>query len=281
MQIINTISNLQSLVSGNKNSFKIGLVPTMGALHEGHMSLVKKAIIESDLTVVSIFVNPTQFNNSDDLEKYPRNLDADAKLLESISDEIVIFAPNVSEIYPDGQYSNTYDFQGLDTVMEGAFRAGHYNGVATIVEKLLRIVKPKNAYFGEKDFQQLQIIRYLVELQKIPVHIIGCPIVREPNGLARSSRNERLSTEMRDKAAFIYSTLLESKKKFKKMSANKVLSWGKKQFDEHPDFDLEYLSIADAKTLEVVNRKKPDTKYMLFIAVYAEEIRLIDNIALN
>ncbi|MCL4127273.1 UNVERIFIED_CONTAM: hypothetical protein GTU68_011120 [Idotea baltica] len=227
----------------------------MGALHDGHMSLVKKAIEENDLTVVSIFVNPTQFNNNDDLVKYPRTLEADALLLRDISDNLIVFAPSVDDMYPKGQHSNNYDFNGLDKVMEGAFREGHYNGVATIVEKFLTTVKPNNAYFGEKDFQQLQIIRNLVALKKIPVRIIGCPIIREPNGLARSSRNERLSKEMRKEASFIYNTLLEFKKKFEKMR--------------------------DAASLEVINQKKTNTKYMLFIAVYAEEIRLIDNIALN
>ncbi|MBM1104873.1 pantoate--beta-alanine ligase [Aurantibacter crassamenti] len=281
MKIVRTKNELKSLLSGLDTSSGVGLVPTMGALHEGHMSLVKKAFDENAITVVSVFVNPTQFDNNDDLEKYPRTLDADIELLKQISDEIIIFAPSVSNIYPDGQYSETYDFKGLDQVMEGAFREGHYNGVATIVEKFLNLVEPTKAYFGEKDFQQLLIIKNLVALKKIPVEIIGCPIVREENGLARSSRNERLSKKMRDEASFIHSTLSEAKNKFEKMSANKVLAWGKKQFEKHPDLDLEYLNIAEASTLKLTKRKKPKTKYMLFIAVYAEGIRLIDNIVLN
>ncbi|MRI01956.1 pantoate--beta-alanine ligase [Kriegella sp. EG-1] len=281
MQIINSIADLRSYLSSEQEPFKLGLVPTMGALHDGHMSLVSKAVNQNDITVVSIFVNPTQFNNSDDLDKYPRTLEADINLLNKISEDIIVFAPKATEIYPKGLYSNSYDFDGLDKVMEGAFREGHYNGVGTIVEILLNIIEPNKAYFGEKDFQQLQIIRNLVAKQNIPVEIIGCSIVREPNGLARSSRNERLSSEMREKASFIYKTLQISKKKFENMSANKVLKWGKKQFEEHADFELEYLCIADAATLEVVSRKKPNAKYILFIAVYAEDIRLIDNIALN
>jgi len=245
------------------------------------MSLVQKAVAENTVTVVSIFVNPTQFDNAKDLEKYPKQLDTDIKLLKTAFDDLVVFSPDAKEIYPEGEKSKSYDFGILENVMEGAFREGHFDGVGTIVEKLLTLVKPDKAYFGEKDFQQLQIIRKLVEIQKIPVKIIGCPIVREDNGLAMSSRNGRLSKSMMKEASFIYRTLKAIKKKFGTESASKVLKWGRKQFAEHPDLELEYLIIADTKTLKSIEKKRPNIKFRAFIAVYAENVRLIDNIALN
>ena len=208
MLVFQTKNELKTyLTISNSNAKKIGMVPTMGALHLGHASLVEKAISENDLTVVSIFVNPTQFNNQEDLLKYPSTFEKDSQLLKSISKDIIIFAPSVSEMYSDHVASKKYDFQGLDKVMEGAFREGHFDGVGTIVESLLLTASPDRAYFGEKDFQQLQIIKKLVRLQNIPVAIIGCPILRESNGLAMSSRNERLSKELRKEAGFIYETL--------------------------------------------------------------------------
>lgn len=253
----------------------------MGALHHGHMALVQQAVDENTISVVSVFVNPTQFNNVEDLDKYPRTLDADRALLKKISDEIVVFAPGTSEIYPDGQNSKSHDFRGLELVMEGAFREGHFDGVGTVVEKLLLLVKPDRAYFGEKDYQQLQIIRKLVELKKIPVEIIGCPIVREASGLAMSSRNQRLSKAMRKEASFIYKTLKSVKKKFGTKSAQKVMDWAKKQFEAHPDLKLEYIVIAETDTLRPIKEKRPNTQYRVFVAVYAGEVRLIDNAALN
>jgi len=279
--IAKTIKQLKSHLAKLDTKTSLGLVPTMGALHQGHLSLVEKAIEENKTVVVSIFVNPTQFNNTGDLDKYPRTLESDTKLLGRIFEQLIIFAPSASEIYPNGQFSESFDFNGLDKVMEGAFREGHFNGVGTIVEKLLLLIEPNKAYFGEKDFQQLQIIRYLVALKKIPVEIIGCPIVREPNGLALSSRNERLSEEIRDKAAFIFKTLQDAKEKFETMSPKKILEWGKGQFASNSDFDLEYLTIAETKTLQSIKIKYPNEKYRLFIAVYTEGVRLIDNIALN
>jgi pantoate--beta-alanine ligase len=253
----------------------------MGALHQGHMALVKRALKENDQVVVSIFVNPTQFNNAEDLKKYPKTIQADRALLGQISDDIIIFAPSIKEIYSTHVHSNSYDFNGLDKVMEGAYREGHFNGVGTIVEALLNLVKPDRAYFGEKDFQQLQIVRKLVENRHIPVEIIGCPIVRESNGLALSSRNTRLSEQLRDEAAFIYQTLRMAKVKFGTESAKQVTEWVKSQFDRRPQLTLEYIEITDEATLLPIQRKQKNKKYRAFVAVYVGEVRLIDNIALN
>lgn len=281
MEFIQTKEALASLLSSFKKSDSLGLVPTMGALHQGHMALVKKALSENDAVIVSIFVNPTQFNNKEDLEKYPQTIAADMALLKEVSKEICVFAPTVEEIYAEKVETKRYDFEGLDKVMEGAFRDDHFNGVGTIVEALLRLVKPDSAYFGEKDFQQLQIIKKLVALEKIPVQVIGCPIVREPSGLAMSSRNERLSKAMRQEAAFIYKTLRIAKNKFSTQSAQKVITWIENQFEKHSDLVLEYIAITDTDTLTPVLQKDKNLKYRAFVAVYTENIRLIDNIALN
>jgi len=269
------------LATLKNNSTSVGLVPTMGALHKGHLSLVKKAISQNEVVVVSIFVNPTQFDNKDDLHKYPITLDTDLKYLKNISEELIIFAPPVTELYSNNISSKEYEFDGLDTTMEGKFRASHFLGVATIVEKLFLIVHPNKAYFGEKDFQQLLIIKKLVEKTNMSIEIIGCPIVREPNGLAMSSRNERLPKELRGKASFIYETLLTAKEIFGMKSAAKVMNWVKKKFDKNSEFDLEYINITEQENLNPVKRKHKNKKYRAFIAVYANGVRLIDNIALN
>src|SRR6476620_374248 len=190
-------AHLQSIANPNTT---IGFVPTMGALHKGHLSLMAQSLKENTLTVMSIFVNPTQFNNAKDLEKYPRTLEADIEKIKTISDSVVVYAPSVDDIYEGTTVSQHFDFDGLENQMEGKHRKGHFDGVGTIVKKLFEIVKPTNAYFGEKDFQQLQIVKKLVSKYKIPVHIIGCEIFREASGLAMSSRNERLSTNARDEA---------------------------------------------------------------------------------
>ena len=269
------------LATLKNDAISVGLVPTMGALHKGHLSLVRKAISENEVVVVSIFVNPTQFDNKDDLKKYPVTLDSDLEYLKSISEELIIFAPEVTELYSNNISSKDYKFDGLDTTMEGKFRANHFLGVATVVEKLFLIVKPHKAYFGEKDFQQLLIIKKLVEKTKMPIEIIGCPIVREPNGLAMSSRNERLPKELRNNASVIYETLLSAKDLFGMKSADKVMNWVKNKFDKQSEFDLEYINIAEQETLKPVKRKQKKRKYRAFIAVYANGVRLIDNLALN
>ncbi|AXP80357.1 Pantothenate synthetase [Mariniflexile rhizosphaerae] len=260
----------------------LGLVPTMGALHKGHLALVKKALKNNDKVVVSIFVNPTQFDNKEDLIKYPRTLERDIELLSSINkDAILVYAPSIDDIYEGNTISETFEFDGLEFEMEGKFRTGHFDGVGTIVKRLFSIIKPDNAYFGEKDFQQLAIIKKLVEKYHIPVNIVPCPISREASGLAMSSRNTRLKPNYKEAAPFIYKTLTTAKAYFGTKSANKVSQWVEKQFESHDLLKLEYFIIADASTLKTINRKTKNKKYRAFIAVYADDIRLIDNIALN
>ena len=277
-----TQADLKSYLSSIElKTSTIGFVPTMGALHQGHIALIKKSLEENAVTVVSIFVNPTQFNNKEDLAKYPRDIQKDKELLKRLSDNIVLFNPSVQEIYIEGVHSESYDFGGMDQIMEGRFREGHFAGVATIVEKLLTLVLPTRAYFGEKDFQQLQIIRHLVRLKKIPVEIIGCPIVRESNGLAMSSRNQRLSERTRKEAGFIYRTLLDAKEQFGTKNVLSIVDWAKAQFDNCPGLDLEYFEIAESDTLGKPTGDRKNKKYRAFVAVYADGVRLIDNIALN
>ena len=281
MLVIQTKKELKDKLSATFLKDKsLGLVPTMGALHQGHLSLIKKAIAENDHVVVSIFVNPTQFNNKQDLEKYPKNLENDVQLISTVSDKIIIYTPSVNEIYQNNIVAEIYDFNGLDTVMEGEFRDNHFNGVGTIVEELLTSIKPNKAYFGEKDFQQLTIIKKLVKLKNIPVQIIGCPIVREESGLAMSSRNERLSKDLRKEAAFIYKTLKEAKIKFGTKSALEVTNWVVNEFKKNDKLNIEYFQIADTEQLQPLKRKSKNKNYRAFIAVFADDIRLIDNIAL-
>lgn len=281
MKIFNKKLDLQQFLAPFYLEKKaVGLVPTMGALHEGHLSLIQKALSENDIVVVSIFVNPTQFNNAEDLEKYPRNLSGDIKTIERLSQEVVIFAPEISEMYESTPKAISFDFRGLDKVMEGKFREGHFQGVATIVEKLFELVKPTRAYFGEKDYQQILIIKSMLEQRKLPVTLVPCPIIREESGLAMSSRNERLSPEGRKQAAFIYSVLQEAQKLFTTASVAEVEVFVKEQFSQKEGFDLEYFTITKADTLEEITEKDPSESYRAFITVYVEGVRLIDNIAL-
>lgn len=281
MLVLKTKEELRKKLNTLDGASELGLVPTMGALHLGHVSLLKKALSENQVVVVSIFVNPTQFNNSEDLEKYPKTFDKDFQLISDISDQVILFTPSVSEIYPKDIVPKNYEFSGLDKVMEGAFRKNHFNGVATIVETLFSLINPTRAYFGEKDFQQLRIIQKLVELRNIPVVIVGCEIVREDHGLAMSSRNERLDEKTRHKAGFIYKTLTTAKEKFGMESAVKIKEWVTREFQKQKDLQLEYFEITDADTLTPIKNKIEDTKYRAFIAVYAGQVRLIDNLALN
>lgn len=261
---------------------KLGFVATMGALHQGHMALVKTALSQNDVAIVSVFVNPTQFNNQEDLDKYPRTLERDVNLLKTVStDKIIVFAPTVETIYNGNTISEQFDFDGLEFEMEGKFREGHFNGVGTIVKRLFEIIQPDKAYFGEKDFQQLQIIKKLAKKYNLPSEIIGCKIQRESSGLAMSSRNERLKEVYKKEASFIYKTLKTAKIKFGTKSANKVTEWVTKQFAKNKLLELEYFIIADEQTLKSVKRKSSKKSYRAFIAVYADDIRLIDNIALN
>ena len=259
----------------------IGCVPTMGALHQGHLSLVNEALKNNDLVVVSIFVNPTQFNNQSDLENYPRTLERDIKLLQTVSSDILVYAPTVDDIYNGNATADAFSFDGLEFEMEGKFRHGHFDGVGTIIKRLFEIIEPDNAYFGEKDFQQLAIIKKLVEKHNIHVKIKGCAIHREDSGLAMSSRNERLKLQYKKAAPFIFKTLNAAKKQFGTKSAKQVTEWVEKQFANNKYLDLEYFIIADVSTLKPVKRKSNKKTYRAFIAVFADDIRLIDNIALN
>jgi pantoate--beta-alanine ligase len=253
----------------------------MGALHKGHLSLLEESISENEITVLSIFVNPTQFNNADDLKKYPRTLEKDVALVRKLNENILIYAPSVNDIYAGETISTSFNYDGLEHQMEGKHRPGHFDGVGTIVKKLFEIVNPTNAYFGEKDFQQLQIVKKLVVKHKIPVNVIPCEIYREPSGLAMSSRNERLSDNARNESKLIYKILLEAKDKFMLKSAKEVTEFVVREFKKHKNFTLEYFEIAEEETLLSCKRKTKNKKYRGFIAVFIEDIRLIDNISLK
>lgn len=283
MQIFSNKDQIFSVVDALKEQQDtIGFVPTMGALHKGHLALVERALANNDKVIVSVFVNPTQFNNIEDLEKYPKTLDEDIALLKSVNgNSIIVYAPSVDDIYDGNTVSGKFDFDGLEYEMEGKFRPGHFDGVGTVVKRLFEIVRPDNAYFGEKDFQQLQIIKKLVSKYKLHVNIVGCDIYRESNGLAMSSRNVRLSNQQKMAAPFIFKTLKTAKKHFGTKSARKVIEWVTEQFENNDILKLEYFTVADADSLKEVKRKTKNKKYRAFIAVYAGEIRLIDNIALN
>ena len=264
-----------------KNKFKIGLVPTMGALHEGHMSLIKRSMKENDYTIVSIFINPTQFNDKKDLISYPKNLTKDCNYLDSVSKDIIVFAPEISEIYDENLSIKEFNFQGLDKFMEGQHRKGHFNGVATIVSHLLEIIKPNNAYFGEKDYQQLRIIQQLVIENNFPVNIIGCETIRERDGLALSSRNSKITGSYRKFAGKIFEVINYARINFNSMSLDEIYSHVNNFFDNIENMELEYFTIAESEFLVPVNKKIIDKKYRAFIAVKLQGIRLIDNIALN
>ena len=280
MNIFYTKADLKAYLSVHKSKNKqIGFVPTMGALHKGHLSLLKKCQEENDISVVSIFVNPTQFDKQEDLVKYPKTLDKDAKLLKEASCDVV-FAPSVAEIYSENIVATSFNFDGLEYEMEGKFRDGHFDGVGTIVKTFFEIIEPNNSYFGQKDFQQLQIVKKMVEKHYLPVKIKGCKIYREEDGLAMSSRNSRLTSQHRIAAPFIYKTLKKVKKKFEKKNAQSTIEWVEKKFQKHPLLKLEYFTIADEKTLKTISKKEKKTKYRAFIAVFAGDIRLIDNIRL-
>lgn len=265
----------------NFSEKKIGLVPTMGALHKGHMSLIQRSVNECDVTCVSVFVNPTQFNNEQDLQNYPRTLSADLDLIRFFGEEIVIFAPDAQELYPEGLTSKQYNFGDLTRYMEGEHRAGHFEGVGTVLEKLFTIIKPTKAYFGEKDFQQLTVVRALVELLKLDIDVVGCETLREHNGLAISSRNKLLNTDQKEKASLIYDTLMYAKSQFNTLSPQNIKDEVVKRFKESEDLNLEYFEIASEKDLKPTDEIKPNEKYRGFIAAFSDQVRLIDNMALN
>ena len=281
MKLISFKSQLEAEIAEIKYAGKtIGFVPTMGALHDGHLALVSRAVAENDVCVVSVFVNPTQFNNVTDLEKYPRNLNRDAALLESVGCKVV-FAPTPEEIYSENEINSRFefDFGGLDKVMEGKFRPGHFNGVVQIVSKLFSIVQPDKAYFGEKDFQQLAIIHHMVNTLNFEVEIVDCPIIREPSGLAMSSRNERLTAEQRKKATEISKVLFESRNFVPNFTPATLTNWVIAKINEIEGLEVEYYEIVNSNTLQTL--QSWDDPSVGCIAVFCGEVRLIDNIRYN
>ncbi len=260
----------------------VGFVPTMGALHTGHISLMNKAIEQCDFLVVSIFVNPTQFDNKNDLSTYPRTIDKDVALIKSNipSSRLIVYAPAVADVYGARTIAKSYEYDGLENMMEGANRPGHFNGVGTILEFLFKAIQPDQAFFGEKDFQQLQIVKKLVHKLDLTIAIIGCPIERESHGLAMSSRNERLSTGARKKAAFIYQSLQKAQEYFKTHSIPKTQKMVEQLFEQKADFTLEYFTIACEENLKPAAHKSKNKALRAFIVVHIEGVRLIDNIAL-
>ena len=277
MKVIHTIKDLQAeLTVLRAQGKKVGLVPTMGALHVGHASLVKRSVSENGVTVMSVFVNPTQFNDKNDLAKYPRTLDADCRLLEDCGAAFA-FAPSVEEMYPQPD-TREFSYAPLDTVMEGAFRPGHFNGVCQIVSKLFDAIQPDRAYFGEKDFQQLAIIREMVRQMNYKLEIVGCPIVREEDGLALSSRNKRLSAQERENALNISRTLFKSRTFATSHTVSETQKMVEEAIEAAPGLRLEYLEIVDGNTLQKVNSWE-DAQYVVgCITVFCGEVRLIDNI---
>ena len=270
------IEEINSIKKQNKT---IGFVPTMGALHQGHLSLIKKAVLENDVCAVSIFVNPTQFNNSDDLKNYPRTLEKDCQMIEKEGCKLV-FAPSNEEIYTKNETEKTFefDFQGLDKVMEGLFRPNHFNGVVQIVSKLFELIKPDRAYFGEKDFQQLAIIRLMTKELAFPVEIIGCPIIREKSGLAMSSRNELLTENERVIAAHIYAVLKESTLFALETSVSELKNAVIAAINQKSELKVEYFEIVDGNTLQPIENWEKTDCVIGCITVHCGKVRLIDNI---
>lgn len=262
------------------NDKSIGFVPTMGALHNGHLNLVKQSINENDISVCSIFVNPTQFNNPEDLTKYPRQLEKDIKMLESVNCDY-LFVPEVEEMYYENDEKINFNFGKLETVMEGADRPGHFQGVATIVKKLLEIVKPNKAYFGKKDYQQLMIIKSLQKQYDLNSEIVACEIVREDDGLAMSSRNQRLSVSQRTEAPFIYKTLKKAQSWCKNLSVNDLKTKVSNEINANPEMKLGYFEITNSEDLQPIENWEETSKAMGFIVVNMGDIRLIDNIILD
>lgn len=270
------VSHLDALRSHGKT---VGFVPTMGALHEGHTSLIQRAKKENELLVVSIFVNPTQFSDPIDLENYPRKMDDDLKLLQSLEVDVA-FTPSVKEMYPEDDHTS-FDLGHLDKVMEGKYREGHFKGVTQIVSKLFETIRPDRAYFGQKDFQQLVIIRKLVGLMGLDTAIVSCPIVREPDGLAMSSRNELLTREERKAAPFIYITLKIAREKKAVLSPAELKSWVEEQFENQPLMKLDYFEIVDDQQLRPIEQWSEDVNKVGCIAVRLGGVRLIDNVNFN
>lgn len=275
MIVIEKIADLQAYIK-EKAAKSVGFVPTMGALHDGHISLITRCVAENNLCVASVFVNPTQFNDKADLERYPRTPEADCAMLQAAGCDVV-FMPTVQEMYPE-EDTRQFNFGSLETVMEGKYRPGHFNGVAQIVSKLFDAVQPHKAYFGEKDFQQVAIIRAMVEQLNYPIQIIACPIIREESGLARSSRNTLLTDEQRKKAALIAQVLTKSTTFVHSKSVSATIDWVEEQFKDDAEFRMDYYEIVDGNSLQPVQNWEDSEFIVGCIAVYCGKIRLIDNI---
>lgn len=272
-----TVKALTDTLQGlRRTGASIGFVPTMGALHQGHISLIERCVAENDCCVASVFVNPTQFNDPKDLETYPRTPEADARMLEQAGCD-VLFMPSVEEVYPTPD-TRRFSFGPLESVMEGAFRPGHFNGVAQVVSRLFELVQPDRAYFGEKDFQQLAIIREMVAQLKLDIDIVACPIVREADGLAMSSRNKRLTPEQREKAPLIAEVLRKSRTFALDNSVEATIRYISGQLRPEDGFKLEYMAIVDGRTLQAVNDWNESDYIVGCVAVYCGPVRLIDNI---
>lgn len=282
MSIFYTQNDLKNYLTNlSKDNLSVGFVPTMGALHNGHLSLIRQALNENTIVVMSIFVNPTQFNNANDLQKYPRTLEADVALIQSLSKDVIVYAPSVQDIYEKDVVAAKFEYDGLENQMEGVNRPGHFDGVGTIVKKLFEIVEPTRAYFGEKDFQQLQIIRKMVEKNNMLVQIVGVPIFRQDDGLAMSSRNALLSEESKKYATALYAILKKAQDLFTTLSIQEVKGFVEAEILKYPKFTLEYFEIADENTLQTAIDKKEGEKYRGFIVAHLDGVRLIDNIAFN
>lgn len=270
----NSLKNELAVASGN-GTFELGFVPTMGALHSGHLDLVKRASAENSLVVVSIFVNPTQFNNQEDLQKYPRTLENDLKVLEDISN-CIVFVPDVAEIYPENDSFQGMDLQGMDTILEGKFRPGHFQGVVHVVHNFFRLIQPTRAYFGQKDFQQLAIIKKMTEVFTFPIQIVACETVRDDSGLAKSSRNIRLSDFEKIDALIIFETLNFMKVNRLDYNSPKELKDAAISFFKKGKLELEYLEISESTSLKILEENWSE-KTTASIAAYCGEVRLIDN----
>lgn len=279
MKLVKTVKELSETLQVLRINGTVGFVPTMGALHEGHISLVENACYGNDIVVVSIFVNPTQFNSTDDLEQYPRTLEADLNMLANVGCNLVL-VPSVAEMYPVPD-NRKFQFGTLETVMEGQYRPGHFNGVAQVVSKFFDMIKPDKAYFGLKDFQQLAIIKSMVKQLKLPVEIVPCSIIREKNGLAMSSRNRLLSTEERENAVIIPETLFMAKELVRQKSVNELKEWVTERINGNQFLNVEYFEIVDDTYLQPVKNWEYENAKVGCIAVYCGKVRLIDNIVLN
>ena len=279
MPKVTTIEELRLIQRQNSNCRRLGLVPTMGSLHKGHLQLIEQAVAENTVTFVTIFVNPTQFDNKGDLDNYPSSIDLDLQNINDIDPSIYVFVPSVQTIYPEGATVKKYALQGLDKPMEGQHRPGHFDGVATVVKRLFTLIKPDVAYFGQKDFQQLQIVSLLAQSMGITIRSVAT--VREANGLAMSSRNRRLSPERREESKLIYELLQWVKSNFSSYAIGELKQMALQKLSKYPDFEVDYFEIAEEHNLRSANTKTKGVPYRAFIAVVVDGVRLIDNMSLN